>query len=321
MWQKGAKMKWKNRLTNYNFWISIVSATLLILQAFNIKLDIANINEIVTALLGLLVVIGIINDPTKSGKDAENAKEKSTSNTLKTKHNGCEKAKTDACPEDKITQIDGAEVGVAASLTEKENDTNMVENSSDEKSVCPACEEIEQTKNEQEDLPQSDENQIDNEQHLADLNSQAFDAVMENQIPSAKQNEADYDLAENDLQILISQISMDIKNKYVELNKLVENLNIAANKGENTNIENVCEKTDNLSENADDTPSNLNPQTENTLQNQTNENLISQSFGDELNGDFQSVEIGQCNTEFVAENVQDDSQKQPEMPTHFNIVN
>ena len=64
-------MKWKNRLTNYNFWISIVSATLLILQAFNIKMDIANINEIVTALLGLLVVIGIINDPTKSSKDAE----------------------------------------------------------------------------------------------------------------------------------------------------------------------------------------------------------------------------------------------------------
>lgn len=65
-------MKWKNRITNYNFWISIVSATLLILQAFNIKLDIANINEIVTALLGLLVVIGIINDPTKSAKDTEN---------------------------------------------------------------------------------------------------------------------------------------------------------------------------------------------------------------------------------------------------------
>lgn len=65
-------MKWKNRITNYNFWISIVSATLLILQAFDIKLDIANINEIVTALLGLLVVIGIINDPTKSSKDAEN---------------------------------------------------------------------------------------------------------------------------------------------------------------------------------------------------------------------------------------------------------
>jgi len=60
-------MKWKNRLTNYNFWISIVSAVLLILQAFKINFDIAYINEIATAVLGLLVVIGIISDPTRNG--------------------------------------------------------------------------------------------------------------------------------------------------------------------------------------------------------------------------------------------------------------
>lgn len=60
-------MNWKNRLTNYNFWISIVSAVLLILQAFNIEFDVNYINEIITAVLGLLVVIGIINDPTKNG--------------------------------------------------------------------------------------------------------------------------------------------------------------------------------------------------------------------------------------------------------------
>ncbi|MCQ2565004.1 MAG: phage holin [Clostridia bacterium] len=53
-------MKWKNRFTNYNFWISIVSAVLLIFQAFNIKFDLDCISEIVTAVLGLLVVIGII---------------------------------------------------------------------------------------------------------------------------------------------------------------------------------------------------------------------------------------------------------------------
>ena len=76
-------MKWKNRLTNYNFWISIVSAVLLILQAFHINFDIAYINEIATAVLGLLVVIGIINDPTKSlnattKKDLEEQKEVQT---------------------------------------------------------------------------------------------------------------------------------------------------------------------------------------------------------------------------------------------------
>lgn len=66
-------MNWKNRLTNYNFWISIISAVLLILQALKIEFDIAYINEIATAVLGLLVVIGIISDPTRyTVKDSSN---------------------------------------------------------------------------------------------------------------------------------------------------------------------------------------------------------------------------------------------------------
>jgi len=70
-------MNWKNRLTNYNFWISIFSAVLLILQALKIEFDIAYVNEIFTAVLGLLVVIGIISDPTRTTV-------KSTENILKT---------------------------------------------------------------------------------------------------------------------------------------------------------------------------------------------------------------------------------------------
>ena len=66
-------MNWKNKLTNYNFWISIVSAVLLILQAFDINFDIAYINEIVTAVLGLLVVIGIISNPNKTGNTDNSA--------------------------------------------------------------------------------------------------------------------------------------------------------------------------------------------------------------------------------------------------------
>lgn len=73
-------MKWKNRLTNYNFWISIVSAVLLILQAFEINFDIAYINEIATAVLGLLVVIGIISDPTKSTTNATTNESTQSSN-------------------------------------------------------------------------------------------------------------------------------------------------------------------------------------------------------------------------------------------------
>lgn len=59
-------MKWRNRLTNYNFWISMVSAILLLFQAFDFEFDILYVNEILTAILGLLVVVGIISDPTKT---------------------------------------------------------------------------------------------------------------------------------------------------------------------------------------------------------------------------------------------------------------
>ena len=68
-------MNWKNRLTNYNFWISIFSAMLLILQALKIEFDIAYVNEIFTAVLGLLVVIGIISDPTRTTVKAEDNKQ------------------------------------------------------------------------------------------------------------------------------------------------------------------------------------------------------------------------------------------------------
>lgn len=75
-------MNWKNRLTNYNFWISIFSTVLLVLQALKIKFDIAYANEIFTAVLGLLVVIGIINDPTKTSvKTTEQPKKENKTQT------------------------------------------------------------------------------------------------------------------------------------------------------------------------------------------------------------------------------------------------
>lgn len=169
-------MKWKNRITNYNFWISIVSATLLILQAFNIKLDIANINEIVTALLGLLVVIGIINDPTKSAKDTEND---------------------------------------AKSTNKKKAGNKQIEPS---KTENKAEKDVEDVNQKGENKQQNEENQIDNK----DLN------IVENEhetMPIAKQNENDFDLAENDLQVLVDKIAQDLEQMYVEFNKAVDMLN------------------------------------------------------------------------------------------------
>ncbi len=169
-------MKWKNRITNYNFWISIVSATLLILQAFNIKLDISNINEIVTALLGLLVVIGIINDPTKSAKDTENdaksTNKKKAGNKQIELSNTENKAEKDAEKDDKNVE------------SEQQNKEKQIEN--------------------------KDLNIVENEHET---------------MPIAKQNENDFDLAENDLQVLVDKIAQDLEQKYAELNKAVDMLN------------------------------------------------------------------------------------------------
>ena len=52
-----------NKFKNYGFWISLASAVILLLQACGLKIDVPIVNEIVTAFLGLLVVLGIISNP------------------------------------------------------------------------------------------------------------------------------------------------------------------------------------------------------------------------------------------------------------------
>ena len=111
-------MKWKNRLTNYNFWISIVSAVLLILQAFNINFDIAYINEIATAVLGLLVVIGIINDPTRSAAQTT---------TEEAKHVEYKEENTETNPVEAKTEEMVKEENNIPFNAENENDSNNSE--------------------------------------------------------------------------------------------------------------------------------------------------------------------------------------------------
>ena len=103
-------MNWKNRLTNYNFWISIVSAVLLILQAFNIEFDVNYINEIITAVLGLLVVIGIINDPTKSASKTDTSSTITTSNAEKSEPTIAESEKTDPMTNESEKAVDAEKV-------------------------------------------------------------------------------------------------------------------------------------------------------------------------------------------------------------------
>ena len=53
----------KGKFRNYGLWISIISAVLMLLQAMGLKFDLPYVNEIITSILGVLVTLGIISDP------------------------------------------------------------------------------------------------------------------------------------------------------------------------------------------------------------------------------------------------------------------
>lgn len=53
----------KNKFKNYGLWVSLISAVLMLLQAFGLKFDGPYVNEIVTGILGVLVACGIISNP------------------------------------------------------------------------------------------------------------------------------------------------------------------------------------------------------------------------------------------------------------------
>lgn len=61
----------KEKLKSYEFWVSVASAVMVLLQTISIKIDIPYINEVTMAFLSLLTVSGILKKtPNKSKTDA-----------------------------------------------------------------------------------------------------------------------------------------------------------------------------------------------------------------------------------------------------------
>ena len=58
----------KTRMGNYGFWISLASAVILALTQFGVKVDNAYVMGCVKAVLGILVLLGIVNNPTTTTK-------------------------------------------------------------------------------------------------------------------------------------------------------------------------------------------------------------------------------------------------------------
>lgn len=68
-------INWKVRAKNKTFWLALVPAFLLLIQAvaqvFNISLDFTNLNKdllgVVNALFTVLAIVGVVADPTTRG--------------------------------------------------------------------------------------------------------------------------------------------------------------------------------------------------------------------------------------------------------------
>ena len=69
------KINWKVRLVNKNFWLSLIPAVLLLIQAvgapLGMTLDFGELGNqllaIVNAVFAVLAILGIVQDPTTKG--------------------------------------------------------------------------------------------------------------------------------------------------------------------------------------------------------------------------------------------------------------
>ena len=68
-------INWRVRIKNKNFWLAVIPAVLLLIQTiaavFGYTLDLGDIGNrliaVVNAVFGLLVVLGVVVDPTTAG--------------------------------------------------------------------------------------------------------------------------------------------------------------------------------------------------------------------------------------------------------------
>lgn len=77
-------INWTVRIKNKNFWLAVIPAVLLLIQTvaavFGYTLDLGEIGNrliaVVNAVFGVLVILGVVNDPTTAGmSDSKQAQE------------------------------------------------------------------------------------------------------------------------------------------------------------------------------------------------------------------------------------------------------
>lgn len=61
-------MNIKIRLQNYGLWVAIAAFIALALEVAGVKFDLGKFNVVVNSFLGLLVLLGVISNPTTENK-------------------------------------------------------------------------------------------------------------------------------------------------------------------------------------------------------------------------------------------------------------
>lgn len=58
------KLKIKERIKNVGFWTSLIGGVILILGAFGVEIGEEQVSNVINAVCSLLVLFGIVSDPT-----------------------------------------------------------------------------------------------------------------------------------------------------------------------------------------------------------------------------------------------------------------
>lgn len=62
------KINIKDRLKNYGLWLSVAALIPMVLKGFNVNILPSNYEQIIMAILSILVMAGILNNPTTATK-------------------------------------------------------------------------------------------------------------------------------------------------------------------------------------------------------------------------------------------------------------
>lgn len=63
------KINWKLRLQSKYFWVALISLIVLLTQQLGFDIFLKNWEEVLNTVLSILILLGVINDPTTAGLD------------------------------------------------------------------------------------------------------------------------------------------------------------------------------------------------------------------------------------------------------------